>query len=391
MTSMRVLVNGWFWGQMGAGSGQYLTQLLNTLPQVAPETDILVALPRRRFIGRDRHPALPSGCRRVVLRTPFDGLSKNLSKVWFEQLSFRRACEKLNVDVAFVPYWASPLNPLVPTVVTIHDLIPLLLPQYRGSLPIRLYTRLVSTSAERATSIIAVSEATRQDILEHLQVDADRVRVVHEAAPRGMARSDESQISAIRRKYGLPDRFLLYLGGFDIRKNLVGLLKAYAQIVRSEDSDDYALVVAGGLPRSDGEFRPDPRRIARQMGIEQWVWFPGWIDETDKAALYSAATAFVFPSHYEGFGLPVLEAMSCGTPVIASRSTSLPEIVGGAGFLVSPKKTTELAAAMQWLWQDRDQQQRLGNEAAARAREFSWERAARETAAVYTAASDRAG
>ena len=190
----------------------------------------------------------------------------------------------------------------------------------------------------------------------------------------------------MRRKYNLPNRFLLYLGGFDVRKNLTGLLRAYAQIVRSGDSDEYALVVAGGLPRIDGEFRPDPRRIARQMGIEEWVWFPGWIDEEDKAALYSAATAFVFPSRFEGFGLPVLEAMSCGTPVIVSRSTSLPEIVGGAGFLVSPTETTELAAAMQWLWQDADQQQRLGREALARSREFSWEKAAQETAAAYSAA-----
>ncbi len=404
---MRIILNGWFWGQTATGSGQYLSHLLAHLPEVTPEHEYLLTL----WCGH-ASPGRLHGCRVLPLATPFDRVSENLSKVWFEQVTFPRACRRLEADLAHVPHWGSPLRPTVPTVVTIHDVIPLLLPPYRGTLLVRLYTRLVAAAARRAAGVITVSHASQRDISTHLGLPAERVWVTYEAAPASMRSVNPAQVEAVRRKYSLPERFLLYLGGFDVRKNVAGLLAAFAKVLegipstasvpcwapdqqppgagqrsgnRLEQECCPALVIAGRLPQRDGDFTPDPRRIARELGIESCVHFTGWVDEADKPALYAAAVTLVFPSHYEGFGLPVLEALACGVPVITSDVSSLPEIVGQAGLLVSPDDEAELAAAMEQIWHDVALRERLRGEALAQAARFSWQQTAQATAEVYAA------
>lgn len=380
---MRIVINGWFWGQAATGSGQYLHHLLAHLAEVAPQHEYILAVPKAMPGARDAQRAP----RVERVRTPFDGLSLNLAKVWFEQIAYPLLCRRLGADVAHVPYWGSPLRPPVPTVVTIHDLIPLLLPAYRGSLLVRLYTRLVATAAHRANGVIVVSQATRRDIIAHLRLPPTRVWVTHEAAPTGFRRAMPAQVEAVRGKYGLPDRFFLYLGGFDVRKNVAGLLAALARVVNKIPSA--TLVIAGRLPERDTSFAPDPRRLTHELEIEPHVHFTGWVEEGDKPALYTAAIAFVFPSRYEGFGLPVLEALACGVPVIASQVSSLPEIVGEAGLLIPPDDVAGLAGAMERLWQDRALRGRLGEEALAQAARFSWRRTARQTVEVYAGVSLR--
>ena len=378
---MRVILNGWFWGQTATGSGQYLAHLLDHLPRVEPTHELLLAT----WQGHAPLLGAPS-CRVQPLKTPFDQASANLSKLWFEQVSFPRAARRLGADLAHVPHWGSPLRPTVPTVVTIHDLIPLLLPAYRGGTLVRGYTRLVAAAARRAVGVITVSRSSQQDIIAHLGLPAARVWVTYEAAPASLQRADEAQMEAVQRKYGLPESFFLYLGGFDVRKNVAGLLSAFARLVEREPSDASRLVVAGLLPKADTSFTPDPRRIARELGIETRVTFTGWVDEADKPALYSAADVFVFPSRYEGFGLPVLEALACGTPTITSNVSSVPEMAGQAGLLVSPDDLTGLVAVMERLLRDLPLQERLrllGLEQAAR---FSWQQTAQATAEIYARA-----
>jgi len=375
---MRVILNGWFWGQTATGSGQYLAHLLEHLPKAEPKHDILLATWR----GHTPAPESP-GCPVWSLRTPFDRISTNLSKLWFEQVSFPRAARRLEGDLAHVPYWGAPLQPTVPTVVTIHDLIPLLLPAYRGSLLVQRYTRLVAAAARRAAGVITVSSASQKDIVARLGLPAARVWVTHEAASAAYRRADQVQIEALRREYSLPFSFFLYLGGFDVRKNVIGVLSAFAHLVERDRSNDLRLVIAGLLPKADTAFTPDPRRITRELGIESRVTFTGWVDEADKPALYSAADVFVFPSYYEGFGLPVLEALACGTPTITSNVSSLPEIVGRAALLVSPDDTAELASAMERLVRDLGLRQRMRSLALEQAARFSWQQTAQATAEVY--------
>jgi len=379
---MRIAINAAFCGQEHTGSGQYLHRLVAQLRELAAHDELVLLSPT--WVAGS--PLLKVASHRLT--TPFDGLSVDLAKVWFEQVAFPRACQQQGVDLAQVPYFAPPLHPTVPTLVTIHDLIPLLLPAYRGSALVRLYTRLVAQAAHRAALILTDSHASRRDIIRHLRVPSDRVRVIHLAAdvayrpiPQGTHRE------AIRRKYGLPPSYFLYLGGFDQRKNVTALLQAFARIVTScklqVTSSEPWLVVAGRLPEEDTPFTPDPRRIAQELGIAEQVIFIGWVSEEDKPALYSGARGFIFPSQYEGFGLPPLEAMACGTPVIASDRGSLPEVVGSGGILVSPDDVPGLAEAMRSLWEDQALRQELSERAQRQAARFSWARAAQETLAAY--------
>lgn len=354
---MRVGINAFFLGQEGTGSGQYTAELLCALRQISSEHGYLCLSP-------------PEGRR-----------GRNLEKVWFEQVSYPRECRRLAVDVAHVPYFAPPLRPTVPTVVTIHDVIPLILPEYRGSPLVRMYMRLVSAAAHQAQMVLTDSEASKRDIVRALGIDSERVRVVYLAAgKRYRPVEDKAILENVRVRYGLPDVYILYLGGFDPRKNVNILLRSYSQL-----ADAPPLVIAGRLPERGSAMALDPRPLAKDLGIDGQVRFIGWVSEEDKPALYTAAWCFVFPSLYEGFGLPPLEAMACGTPVIASDSSSLPEVIGDGGLLVNSTSAAQLAEALGALCANPQLRAELAVRALARAAQFSWAKTATETLAVYEA------
>lgn len=376
---MRVGINALFLGRPGTGSGQYTRNLLEALAKAYPTNEYLLFNPGPApSVSNIQYPI------------------SNRAKLWFEQVSFPRACRHLHL--AHVPYFASPLFPTVPTVVTVHDLIPLILPAYRGSLLVRLYTRLVAAAARKAEAIITVSQASQRDIVRYLHIPPERIHVTYEAAGEAFQPVEDeacpepsrrTQLAAIRQKYALPERYLLYLGGFDQRKNLSALLRAFALLVNRQQhcvlslSKEARLVIAGKLPGRDSPLFPDPRRLVEELGLEERVVFTGWVAEEDKPALLSGATAFVFPSLYEGFGLPPLEAMACGAPVIASNSSSLPEVVGEGGILVEPTDVEALAEAMEALLADDALRADLRQRALAQAARFSWRQTALETLAVY--------
>jgi len=373
---VRIAVNGLFWSQPRTGSGQYLRHLLRALTEFEAQHQyrLVLAAHNSQFATRNSH----------TLRTPFDHVSENWTKLWFEQVSFPRACRRLGADLAHVPYFGSPLAPSVPTVVTVHDLIPMLLPAYRGSFLVRAYTRLVATAAQRAAAIITDSECSKRDSVRVLGIPAARVHAIPLAAePRFRPVEDTSIREAVRRRYNLPDEFILYLGGFDQRKNIATLIQAFAQFATRNSQFTTRLVLAGELPRHDTTFTPDPRRLAHAAGMADRVVCIGDVSEEDKPALYSLATLFVYPSLYEGFGLPVLEAMACGTPVVTSKAASLPEIVGDAGLMVAPTDGEALAEAMAQLWRDADLRRDLARRGLERARGFTWQKTAQATLAVY--------
>lgn len=296
---MRILVNGWFMGQLATGSGQYLAALTEWFPRVG-ETHEWIIIRNTQY----------------TVRTPFDRINPNLAKLWFEQVSFPAACRRLAADVAFIPYWGAPWWSPCPVVVTVHDLIPLLLPAYRGGALQRAYTWLVARTARRARAVLTDSEASKADIVTRLRIPAERVHAIHLAAdPRYRPVTDPDTLARVRDRYALPQTpFLLYLGGFDVRKNVPRTIEAYARLVarhRVEGIVAPPLVIAGKLPTEDTRFAPDPRPLVQRLGVAEHVHFTGWVDEADKPALYTLAATTVFVSHYEGFGLPVLEAMAC--------------------------------------------------------------------------------
>ncbi len=377
---MKVAINAWFWDNPSVGSGQYLRYLLPALLEADAGLEIALISPKPFQPPLELYPNLTLH----VAPPPFGG--SNLAKVWFEQMTFPRACRQLGVDLAHVPYFGSPLAPSVPTVVTIHDLIPMVLPEYRGGFLVRLYTSLVAAAAPQAKIILADSEASKQDIVRRLHMPDERVRVVYLApAPHFQPAETWQQIVEIKKKYHLPENFVLYLGGYDVRKNVSALLHAYTW-VSATLGDQYPLVLAGKLPQADTPFFPDPRRIARELGIEEFIVTPGWIAEEDRPLLYAAATVFVYPSRYEGFGLPVLEAMACGVPVVTTDAASIPELAGPAAFQLDPRDTRRMAAPIIRLCTEEQARDEMIERGLSQVEKFSWPKTAQETLQAYRAA-----
>lgn len=378
---MQVVINGWFWDRPDTGSGQYtrrIVRLLSGLSDGAP--DIYVVAPARQT------PVDGPSCddfateRLSVIRHPTP--TTHLAKVWWEQIVIPRVAWELKADLLHVPYWAPPVRTPIPTVVTIHDLIPLVLPAYRGNAMARLYTSFVAAATPRATLLLTDSEASRRDILSNLPVDPKRVQVIPLAVDNSFSPKANDDDQSIRHGWGINDGYLLYLGGFDIRKNLATMLRAFVYVRQAVQ--EALLVVAGRLPRVDTAFSPDPRRLAKEMGIPtQTIRFLGYVPESHKPVLYRGARAFLFPSRYEGFGYPLLEALSCGVPVVGSNATSIPEVVGAAGVLTDPDDAEGMAGAAIQLLIDDEFRALLSDRATEQARRFSWARTAHQTMEAY--------
>jgi glycosyltransferase involved in cell wall biosynthesis len=377
---MRIVLNGWFIDQLDTGSGQYTLQLLKQLPRVAPQHEYALVVPHKNSF---QIVDVTADTDFQLLTSNIQSPTSNFRKLLFEQSIMPRAARAYAADVLHIPYWAPPLRSSVPIVVTIHDIIPLILPQYRGGASVRAYTQLVSAAARGAALILTDSDASRGDIVQHLRVPIDRVRTIYLAAdPKFADHVDPIDAAALRRNYDLPDEYVLYLGGCDARKNVETLLQVYtwAQDVLGES---YPLVFAGSLPDRHDKFFHDPRVIAQQIEVEEAVRFIGRVAEEDKVALYQQARAFLYPTLYEGFGLPALEALACGVPIVGSNASSVPEIVGDAGILVDPKDARAMAGALIAVCTEDLLHDELSERGLKQAAQFSWERCARETVEAY--------
>jgi glycosyltransferase involved in cell wall biosynthesis len=271
------------------------------------------------------------------------------------------------------------------TVVTIHDLVSFLFPETvprKYSLYMRLMTRLATRSADR---IIAVSEATKADLVRMLNVPPARIVVIHEAVGPEFARPlAPGTVTAVAARYGLRSPYCLFVGNLEPRKNLPGLIEAFAEVRRrlARSARPPQLVLAG----TRAWLHAGIFRAVEAHGLGGDVVFMDYVPIADLPALYAGATCFVFPSLYEGFGLPVLEAMAAGAPVVAARAGSIPEVAGDAALLVDTRVSGELATALETLLTDAPLRERLAARGRARAAQFAWETVARQTLAVYEAA-----
>lgn len=372
---MHVAINGWFWNQPYTGSGQYIRRLLHQLVKVAPDLQLTLILPP----GVNQVDDVPEN---VSLLTT-SGPGGDIGKVIFEQRTYPRMVAQVNADIAHVPYWGAPLSSPARLVTSVLDVIPVAIPEYSRGFKARLYTSLVSTSARGSAHIITLSEASKRDITEYLNIPPDDITVTYLAAdPAFHPRLGSERDPAVREKYNLPDEFVLGIGGFDLRKQFDQLLLAYTYIVQAEGAN-YPLVLAGREPEWGTAMFPDLHKYADDLGISEHIQWIGAIDEADKPSLYRLARVFVFPSRYEGFGLPLLEAMASGTPVVANEVSSLPEIAGDGAFLVEPGSPSKMAGAILALLEQEPLRQTLINAGLARATHFSWRKTAQQTLDVY--------
>ncbi len=359
-----------------AGVSTYIGQLLHQLPAVATDFELTA------FVNRQ----LGQTWAGLTLRRPPWSTNRPWARIVWEQTGLVRMARQARLDLLHGTVYANPLLAPCPTVVTVHDLsfvhYPATVRRFN-----RLYLRLVTRlTARRAARVIADSESTRRELLAWLALPAERVVAVPIAADERFMPAPAAAVEVFRRERGLPPRFMLFVGTLEPRKNLVRLVDAYAAC-QAQQADAPPLVIAGGR----GWYYDEIFARVHAHGLQNRVLFPGFVPAAELPWWYRAAEVFVYPSVYEGFGLPVVEAMASGTAVITSNTSSLPEVAGDAAILVDPYDVEALAGAMAQLSNDPDLRRALSAAGVRQAAKFSWRRCAAETVEVYRAALGLAG
>lgn len=370
---MRIAFDGTTLTAGRTGVGYYTEHLLLHLAQEVERTgDELIVISNKPIdvaVPLPRHVSVYTA-RRFPLRI-----------VWMQCIAPRVLCD-LRPDVAHFTNGMKPPFTGVPTVVTVHDMSLRLYPSCHPLRRLIINRPLLSLAIRSATSIVTVSNSARRDLLDLHGATADRVNVVHEAAAaRFRPLTERKPLEEVRRRYGLPRQFILYVGTIEPRKNLPRLMRAFAR-ARARGIP-HELVCVGPY----GWSSRDLTRVIDRAGVRPWVHFTGYVPVDDLPAIYNLAEIFAFPSLYEGFGLPVVEAMACGTPVVTSNSSSLAELAGGAAETVDPHDVDALSTALVRLAGDAAWRHDLAERGVMRAREFSWTRTAREMLAVYQRAA----
>ena len=378
---MHIAINAYFWNRPNTGSGQYTRQLVYHLNRLVSDLELTLIVPMAP--GDPEPDAVPPGIHveRVAVRPG------HLGKVLFEQRGFPAACRRAGATLAHVPYWGPPLRSPIPMVVTIHDLTTLLVPEYNRGARARLYNALVSAAARGADHVLTDSFSSKLDIMDHLGIDERDITAIYlgvgpQYAPNPAGGDNSLVDMAVAKKYDLPEFYVLYLGGYEAHKNILNLLQAYTYVAKAL-GEEYPLVLAGKKPPAVSDTYPDYDGMIERAGLSKYVRWIGYVDEEDKPLLYRNAEVFVFPSRREGFGLPPLEAMACGTPVVASDSGSLPEIVGPAGFAIDPDDARNMAGAIIAIIMQEPLAADLRRQGLDQAAKFTWENTAVETLKVY--------
>ena len=351
------------------GIGTYVRNLVGQLArQDGPETYVLIC----RQADVDFIRGLGPRFEPIVERADNYSLLELVSV----PLDLRRA----RVDLFHAPHYVvSPLT-TCPTVVTIHDCIHLRFPQYLPNRAAYLYAKAMMTmAARRAKRILTVSHASKEDILRYLKVPASKIEVIYNALDEGLATPPtEDEIIRVRERFQLRSSFILYAGNIKPHKNVDRLIEAFA-ILRRGRGDDLKLLIIG----DEISKYPNLRRLVHRFQLHQHVRFLGFVPDATLAVLYRLAAAFVFPSLYEGFGLPPLEAMASGTPVITSNVSSLPEVVGDAALLIDPMNSSAIADAMKRVLEEPALRADLIRRGCERVKAFSWQRSVARTREVY--------
>lgn len=367
---MHIAIDAHSVGARLAGNESYAVNLIKALAQIDSINQYTLFVTRREAVDRlsGRWPNFSVS--QIRPHTPLVRIPLTLSA----------ALRRNPVDVLHVQFTAPPLSPC-PFVVSIHDLSFEHLPQTfkrRSRMQLRLTVR---SSARRAARILALSESARQDIIETYGISPERVTMIPLAAPAHFAPvTDAKDLQRVRHTYGIDGDYILSVGSIQPRKNLARVVRAFAGLRRERTGVKLPKLVLVG---KQGWLYDETLSVIKESGLGNEVLLTGYVPEADLPALYSGAICFVYASYFEGFGLPPLEAMKCGTPVIVGNKTSLPEVVGDAGLMVNPFDEAEITSALAQLIDNRDLRDKLRRKGLKRADKFSWDDTARQTLEVY--------
>ncbi|MBN1221226.1 MAG: glycosyltransferase family 4 protein [Anaerolineae bacterium] len=350
------------------GIGRYVFNLARAMIPLLNKNEQLILL-------RDPHQSSPwnlaalTSERVQIVGIPLSPFS--VRQQWLLPNLLRRS----GTDVYHSPYYLMSYRPGVPTVLTVYDLIPLLYPQHVSAQARLLFRWTTSLALRTAAHVVAISQATRHDFLDRFHISPAKISTIHLAPDPTFQPLPALKITTLRTRLNLPELYVLYLGSNKPHKNLLRLLEAWARL----QPQPYTLLIAGVW---DNRY-PEAKARIRELGLAGSVRFLGPILEKDMPTLYSGATAFVFPSEHEGFGLPVLEAMACGVPVACSNTSSLPEIVGEAALTFNPVQVESIASALGQLLNNPTLRAHLQEQGLRQSTKFSWQQTAQATLEVY--------
>ncbi len=349
------------------GIGRYISSLTRALVGLLAEQERVTVL-----CAPDHALDLPETAPVEVLEVAASPFS--LAQQW----EIPRLLRDLEADLYHSAYYLMPYLGRIPTLLTVHDLIPIRRPEHSSSRARLLFRVTLALALWRARQVVVVSQSTREDLFSEFPRLSSEIQVIPEAPDPAFYPRPTHVVEDLRDRYDLPERFVLYLGSNKLHKNLTRLVEAWADVV--VEDPDAALVIAGRwLPEHD-----EPQTRARELGLEapnlRWL---GPVPGDHLPSLYTAATLFVFPSLYEGFGLPPLEAMACGTPVACSNVSSLPEVVGDAAVTFDPTSVDAITEALLKLWTNPSLLMDRWARGIRRAQHFRWEETARQTLNIY--------
>jgi len=335
------------------GIGVYTANLLRWLPRVEPEVELT-----RLALGREGD-----------LRTP--------RRMLWEQVQLPLLARRARANLLHVPGFAAPLAKPCPVVLTVHDLIGMLFPRHFPPISRFYWSAYLPFTVRFVHHILADSQNTKRDLMRLLGIPQERITVVYPGVGEEFHPRSKEELARARRRLRLPARYILYVGTIEPRKGLDTLVRAYALLRRRGFAQ--RLVIAG----KKGWHVERLLALVEELGLKRDVLFPGYVPERELPFLYNLADLLAFPSRYEGFGLPVLEAMACGVPVVCSNVASLPEIVGDAALMLRPDAPELWAEEMARLLTDEELRARLRWRGRKQAQRFSWKKTAREVYRVY--------
>ncbi len=361
-----------------AGLSRYIYEIVLRVPALRPG-DRFTAFVSDAPVPASFLEAAPSNLSLSASRLPTGSAT---ARIAWEQAVLPAAAARARLDLLHCPVNVRPILCPCPAVVTVHDVIFLRYPQAFRPSRRRYLAAMTGFSSRHAACVITVSEATRRDVIKFFRVPPSKVATIHNGVGEQFRPLPAQRVADFKRGKGLADcRVLLYIGTLEPRKNIPLLIRAFGQLVDSPQFSDCVLLIGG----SKGWYYDDIYATAEKLGLVHngRVRFLGRLPDDELPLWYNTAAAFAYPSLYEGFGLPVLEAMACGTPALAANTSAFPEVVGEAGILLDPSDEKAWHDALASVLTDDGQRQRLSALGLAQATRFSWQRAAEETARIY--------
>lgn len=367
---MRIAINTLGPSKLKAGVGNYVVSLVQELSKIDDENEYTI------FVNRDNEQFFKTNNKHFQIIILPDYTRKKLLRIVWEQFRLPKLLKKMNIDLLHSPGFVAPLKMSAKSVVTVHDMTFFSHPECHTRFKRLYFQNMIPKSIASADAVIADSENTTQEICKYLHTPKEKITTVHLGVGEHFKQINRRKAKEyLKTKYHINNRFILFVGTIEPRKNVQTLVDAFLQI----KDPKLKLVIVGNKGWNVAELF----KVITESPIKEQIILPGYVTDEDLVKFYNAAEVFVYPSLYEGFGIPIIEAMACGCPVITSNVSSMPEVAGTAALLVDPNNANEIKNAVQKILKNKELRELLIKDGIKQAKKFSWKKTAQATLAVY--------